>query len=113
MNYDALSIVQFGDIEGLQVFLFENSTQHQLFRDTLFEVGIAAPAYPLFDADPNNLDDWLLAHQVEHQFYAAILGLSNPFNMLDADFRKEDDFYEWLAQHVFAHEQIANELGLT
>lgn len=113
MNFDTLALVQFGDTEGLQEFLFENSIQHQLFRQTLFAENIAAPAYPLADADPNNLDDWLLAHQVEHQFYAAQLGLSNPFNMLDADFSKEDDFYEWLAQHVFAHEQIAVVLGLT
>jgi hypothetical protein len=33
--------------------------------------------------------------------------------MLDADFQKEDDFYEWLAQHVFAHQQIVNALGLS
>jgi hypothetical protein len=38
--------------------------------------------------------------------------LSNPFNMLDADFRKEDDFYEWLAQHYSAHGQIIQALGL-
>ena len=113
MNFDTLSIVEFGDVEGLDAFLFENSTQHQLFRDTFFDQGLVAPAYPLYAADPNNLDDWLLAHQVEHQYYAAQLGLSNPFNMLDADFQKEDDFYEWLAQHVFAHQQIVNALGLT
>ena len=113
MNFDALSFVQFGDVEGLQVFLFENSTQHQLFRDSLFEQGLKPPAFPLYDVDVDKFDDWLLDHQVEHQYYAAQLGLSNPFNMLDADFRKEDDFYEWLAQHAFAHEQIAAALGLS
>lgn len=113
MNFDALSYVQFGDVEGLQVFLFENSTQHQLFRDVLFEQGQKPPAFPLYDVDVDKFDDWLLSHQVEHQYYAAQLGLSNPFNMLDADFSKEDDFYEWLAQHVFAHEQIAAVLGLS
>jgi hypothetical protein len=33
--------------------------------------------------------------------------------MLDADWRKEDDFDQWLAEHVLAHEQIASVLGLT
>ena len=109
----SLSLVEFGDVEGLDVFLFENSTQHQLFRDTFFEQGIQVAAFPIVYADPENLDDWLLAHQVEHQFFASQLGLSNPFNMLDADWRKEDDFYQWLAEHVLAHEQIAGALGLT
>ena len=113
MNFETLTVVQFGDIEGLELFLFENSLQHQLFRDTFFDQGLRPPAFPLYEADPNNLDDWLLAHQVEHQFFASELGLSNPFNMLDADWNKEDDFYTWLSQHVLAHEQIANVLGLT
>ena len=113
MDFDTLSIVEFGDREGLQRFLFENSIQHQLFRDTFFDQGIQAPAFPLYDADPDNLDDWLLAHQVEHQFFSAQLGLSNPFNMLDADFGREDDFYDWLGQHLTAHQQIAAQLGLS
>ena len=112
MDFDTLSIVEFGDKEGLQRFLFENSIQHQLFRDTFFDQGLQVPAYPLYEADPDNLDDWLQAHQVEHQFFAAQLGLSNPFNMLDADFGKQDDFYDWLGQHLTIHEQIAEALGL-
>jgi len=113
MNFDAISMVEFGDKEGLQVFLFENAMQHQLFRDTFFSQGIRVPAFPIYEADPDNLDDWLLAHQVEHQFFSAQLGLSNPFNMLDADFGKQDDFYDWIGQHLSAHEQIAAQLGLS
>ena len=112
MNMDTLSIVQFGDREGLQSFLFENSMQHQLFRDIFFQQGIQMPAYPLIEADIDNLDDWLQAHQVEHQFLAAQLGLSNPFNMLDADWNKESDFYDWISQHLNIHELIAASLGV-
>jgi hypothetical protein len=32
--------------------------------------------------------------------------------MLDADFGKQDDFYDWLGQHLTIHEQIAAALGL-
>ena len=42
-----------------------------------------------------------------------ILGLNNPFNMLDVDFNNESDFYDWLASHLYIHEQIAASLGLT
>ena len=113
MDFDTLSIVKFGDVESLNVFLFENGLQHRLFRDTFFDQGITVPAFPLIDADPSNLDDWLLAHQVEHQYFSAQLGLSNPFNMLDADFGRQDDFYDWLGQHLTAHQQIAASLGLS
>lgn len=113
MNMDTLSNVVFGDEEALKEFLFENSLQHQLFRDTLAERGIQAPAFPLADLEIDNIDDWLQMHQVEHQFFASELGLSNPFNMLDADWRKEDDFYEWLSQHYLTHEQIVGALGIS
>jgi hypothetical protein len=92
--------------------MFENYTQHELFRSALFEQGINCPAYPITDIDVDNLDDWMLMHQNEHQFFSAVLGLPNPFNMLDADFRKEDDFYDWISQHYLIHEEIAATLGL-
>jgi hypothetical protein len=112
MNMEALSDVAFGDNEGLQRFMFENGLQHRLFRDTFFQNGFAVPAFPLMDPDVSNLDDWMLTHQVEHQSFAGLLGLSNPFNMLDADLGKQEQFYDWLATHLTIHEQIAANLGL-
>jgi hypothetical protein len=113
MDYDALSYVKFGDKDSLGVFLFENGIQHQRFRDTFFLQGKKVPAYPLADANVDNLDDWLLAHQDEHQSFANLLGLDNPFNMLDVDWNVEEDFYDWLASHLYIHEQIAQALNLS
>ena len=113
MNMDTLSIVNFGDTESLNEFMFENGLQHNLFRQIFMDAGVGTPAYPLMDLDLNNIDDWLMAHQVEHQFYAAALDLNNPFNMLDVDFNNESDFYDWLASHLYIHEQIASSLGLS
>jgi len=113
MDFGTLSIVKFGDKDSLGEFLFVNSVQHQVFRETFFAQGIQVPAFPLADADIDNLDDWLLPHQVEHQSFSALLGLENPFNMLDADWNNEESFYDWLATHLSIHEQIAAALGLT
>ena len=110
MNMETLSIVKFGDPESLGEFLFENGTQHLLFWENLADQGLL---YPLSDANIDNLDDWLLAHQVEHQALASYLGLENPFNMLDVDFNKEDQFYDWIGTHLTIHQQIAGSLGLT
>jgi hypothetical protein len=112
MDFDTLSIVKFGDVDSLQQFLFENGLQHKLFYETFMDQGIVVPSYPLMEASTDNLDDWLQAHQVEHQAFAGYLGLNNPFNLLDVDFNKEEDFYDWVANHLYIHQQIAAELGL-
>jgi hypothetical protein len=113
MNFDALSYVKFGDKDSLGVFLFENGLQHTLFRQVFQDQGIYAPAYPLIDANIDNLDDWLLSHQVEHNYFAALLDLQNPFNMLDANWNIENDFYDWLSTHLYIHQQIASTLNLS
>jgi hypothetical protein len=112
MDFDTLSIVEYGDNDSLQEFLFANGLQHQVFQETFMDSGISVPIYPLIDAETSNLDDWLLAHQVEHQAFAGLLGLNNPFNMLDVDFNNESDFYDWIASHLYIHQQIAESLGL-
>lgn len=106
MDMEALSIVKYGDDESLSAFLFENGLQHRLFQDKLIDQGVVVPSFPLIDANTANIDDWLLAHQVEHQAFAAALNLNNPFNMLDVDFNNESDFYDWIASHLYIHEQI-------
>jgi len=112
MNMDSLSIVTFGDVESLGEFLFENGLQHATFRNTFMSKGITTPAYDLFDANPDNLDDWLLSHSDEHQSFASLLGLNNPVNMLDVNWNVESDFYDWLASHLYIHQQIASVLGV-
>jgi hypothetical protein len=112
MDMAQLSTVKFGDVESLSGFLFENGLQHKLFQETFMDQGISVPIYPLMDANPDNLDDWLQVHQVEHQYFANLLSLNNPFNLLDVDFNSEDEFYDWIASHLYIHEQIAASLGL-
>ena len=80
MNFDTLSIVKFGDRDSLGEFLFENGMQHRLFQQTIMDQGVSVPVYPIIDANIDNLDDWLQVHQVEHQAFANLLDLDNPFN---------------------------------
>ena len=109
---EALSYVKFGDKDGLGEMLFENGVQHLLFYQILGDSGIAIPKYPLTDADPSQLDDWLFVHNQEHQALASILNLDNPFQLLDADWNVEDDFYDWIGVHQAIHQQIAAALGV-
>jgi hypothetical protein len=75
-------------------------------------INFGVPRYPLIDADIEDLDDWLAIHQIEHQAFATILDLNNPFNLLDADWNQEDDFYDWINSHLLIHEQIARALSI-
>jgi hypothetical protein len=112
MDMDNLSYVEFGDVDGLGVMLFENGVQHKLFYEQLADKGILIPQYPLIDADPGNLDDWLFVHNQEHERIASQLNLDNPFQLINADWQVEDDFYDWIGVHLSIHEQIVKVLGL-
>lgn len=109
---ESLSYVKFGDRDSLGEFLFENGVQHQLFYEILADTGVLIPKYPLTDADVSNLDDWLFVHNQEHEALASALGLDNPFQLLDADWNVEDDFYDWIGVHQTIHQQIASALGV-
>jgi hypothetical protein len=112
MNMDAISLVRHGDIDSLQGFALENGLQHQLFADTLADNGVQLPKFPLIDINPNDVEDWLLVHQVEHQAISAQLGLSNPVNLMDANWNDESSFYDWISTHLSLHQQIVVALGL-
>jgi hypothetical protein len=112
MNMDELSYVEFGDVDGLGVMLFENGVQHKLFYEQLADKGILIPQYPLIDADPDNLDDWLFVHNQEHERLASQLNLDNPFQLINADWNVEDDFYDWIGVHLSIHQQIVKVLNL-
>jgi hypothetical protein len=112
MDMNNLSYVEFGDVDGLGVMLFENGVQHRLFYEQLADKGILIPQYPLIDADPENLDDWLFVHNQEHERLASQLNLDNPFQLINADWQVEDDFYDWIGVHLSIHQQIVKVLGL-
>jgi hypothetical protein len=112
MDMDNLSYVEFGDVDGLGVMLFENGVQHKLFYEQLADKGILIPQYPIIDADPENLDDWLFVHNQEHERLASQLNLDNPFQLINADWQVENDFYDWIGVHLSIHQQIVKVLGL-
>jgi hypothetical protein len=112
MDMDNLSYVEFGDVDGLGVMLFENGVQHKLFYEQLADKGILIPQYPIIDADPENLDDWLFVHNQEHERLANQLNLDNPFQLINADWQVENDFYDWIGVHLSIHQQIVKVLGL-
>lgn len=114
MNIDDLASVEYLDDEGFNRFSFENAQEHMLFRDVLArDASIVIPAYPLYDPDPTDIDNWLLNHYQEHLAIADALNLDISVNLLDTDWRKEEDFYDWLNLHYLMHSQIIKTLGLT
>ena len=113
MNMNDLNSVEWGDTEGLQVFLLENALQHQRFKTTLINAGFKPPSFNIFDIDIENIDDWMLPHQNEHQFFSSVLGLSNPISLLDLNWNNEEQFYDFVSDHYFVHQAVAAALGVT
>ena len=112
MNMDNLSTVEFGDQDGLRVMFFENQIQHQLFYNILADQNIISAFYPLGDAEFTDLDDWLLMHWNQHFSLADLLSLTSPFELIDTDWNQEDDFNDWVQQHLLIHQNIAATLGV-
>lgn len=113
MNMSDLNSVEWGDNIGLQVFLLENALQHQLFKNTFNAKNLKVPGYNLFDVQVENIDDWMLPHQAEHQAFSEYLGLANPINLLDMNWNDESQFYDWISDHYYVHAAVAASLGLT
>lgn len=111
MNMNDLNSVEWGDAEGLQVFLLENALQHDFFKRSFLERGLKPPSFNLFDIDIDNIDDWSLPHQNEHQFFSSVLGLGNPISLLDSNWNNEEQFYNFLSDHYFVHLSIASALA--
>lgn len=109
---DNLSTVEFGDQDGLRVMIFENQMQHQLFYNILADQNIISTFYPLGDAEFTDLDDWLLMHWNQHFNLADLLSLASPFELIDTDWNQEDDFNDWVQQHLLIHQNIAAALGV-
>ena len=112
MNMESLSSVEFGDQDGLKVMMFENQMQHQLFFNILADRGVISAFFPLGDAEFTDLDDWLLMHWNQHFSLADLLGLESPFQLIDTDWNQEDDFNDWVQQHLLIHQNIASTLGV-
>ena len=105
-------MVVHGDIDSLQGLIFENGIQHKTFAEALMDQGIVIPRFPLLDANPNDIEDWLLAHQVEHQAMSSALNLSNPINLLDTNWNDESSFYDWVNTHLALQQQILSAIGI-
>ena len=113
MNMLELNQVEYGNNESLQTFLLENALQHTRFKAILAQKGRSTPSFNLFDLDTTNIDDWMLPHQNEHEAFAQLLGLQNPINLLDMNWNDENQFYDWISDHYFAHVAVAAALGVT
>lgn len=113
MNVLDLYTAEFGKPESLRPFEFENALEHQQFASAIFlNKSVNIPAYPLFDIDPNNFDDWLQVHALVHQAEAKALGLPYPSWILDVNFDVENDFYDWIGNHAALHQLTINTLGI-
>ena len=61
--------------------------------------------------DPDDLGLWLYQHQIMHDEVNAALGTSG-FNLLEMDWKSEDQFAQWLRLNGDEHTRISAVLGV-
>lgn len=63
------------------------------------------------DAHPEELVQWLQAHQALHVAETQALAITTPFDLSVLDVRKEGQFLDWMDTHARLHKQEDDALG--
>ena len=132
MNIQAQSSVAFGDLDGLQDFMFVHRLAHDELDRAIERTGKGAmPSYALDDpsallvwqALTQQLDvpedksqvftNWLELHATLHRAEYAALGLKSDVpDLTRVDFRNREQFYDWMAVHSAVHDALNQAVGV-
>jgi hypothetical protein len=108
--------VSFGDAPGVGIWLDMHYRQHLMYNDILaaLDPPQILPVYDLLviAGGDAGLRFWLDSHETWHELvrpFANVIGI----NLADVDFRKPDQFYQWLDLHAQEHADLDLALGAT
>ena len=97
--------------QELNEWSFAHAAHHRDINRVLFQkVGAVLPEYVL---DPVDLDSWtwLYQHQELHNKMDALLAISG-YDLLDVDFKNQEQLAGWIDLNGDEHFQAANILGI-
>ncbi len=99
--------------EELSTWSFAHAAHHRDIIRTIYEkVGIQLQAdYVLDPFSVNDAGVWIYQHQLMHQEFEPILGISG-FDLLDVDFKNKDEFAGWIWLNANTHYEAANILRI-
>ncbi len=119
---DISSQMTFGDVQGLRQWFLEHAIAHQNYaRNLALKYKADSPLFDLADqgcmADwgvamaqgkdgqiTQRITNWLLAHNAIHTTELTVTGAAQPIDLTQVDFRDQDQFYDWMANHILLHD---------
>lgn len=130
---DLVSTMQYGDATALRTFFNTHNIVHQLYASHIVTASVAVPLFDVSDqgalddfvqlmervqgeqdeaVQGDRINNWLNMHMELHRGEMASLSLGDPVDIASVDFRKPQQFYDWLLTHQQMHDQEDAALGL-
>lgn len=131
VNIDVVSSMQFGDVVALRDFAFVHRLAHSDAAQAVAHRGGGSLPTATIDAaaamdawgalmvdgdatlsQRRAMADWLQLHANLHVAEWLALGLGQAPDLSQVDFSKPNQFYAWMADHAFVHDQTNQTLGI-
>ena len=110
MNISSMIELDLKNPDSVQNFLDMNAMDHETIYEALMrKFNQSVPHYSLW-TESGISEDWLLLHDQEHRAISDLLTLYMPVDLTNLDANNVND---WVNDHVLAHSQINQALGLT
>ena len=111
MNIDLQSKLEYGDTQGLLVFLGDHASAHQQYQSAIFsQKGVQIPGFDM--AELGNAKEWAFSHYQVHLAINNVFGFVEPSDLLSFDLESKSAFYDWFLNHRFLHDQTDQALGI-
>jgi len=96
----------------LNEWSFAHAAHHIDINRLIYQkTGAVLQSYVLDPFDPDNAGVWLYQHQLMHQAFDQLLGISG-YDLLDVDLKDRNEFAGWIWLNAQEHYQAANTLEL-
>ena len=87
-------------------------THHREINKAIFAItGVNLPEYILDPIDPNDTGVWEDQHQIMHQDFDAVIGISG-FDLTDVNFKNPELLAGWIQLNANEHYQASQILGI-
>lgn len=130
MKIDTVSNMNYNDPAALAGFFFTHYMAHAQYASAIaVKYSQNTPMFDLVDVAAQTewvkvmgkkdekltvytLDVWLRRHNDLHNAETEVLGLGNTVALEPVDFSDEEQFYDWLSDHLLVHQLQDGALGL-
>jgi hypothetical protein len=111
MNLASIADAKMSDAEQARQLFDANFLLHETINNQLLSLGIVLPHFPLW-VDESADQDWLEAHNREHQSWSAALNIGEIPSLDTVDFKDDVMANDWIQRHLQHHSIVASALGL-